>query len=125
MNVTAWCLGSDEMNSNSVTAEVYLAQGKVLLDCGAADTVGSVEAIEAVIDKSQEAFGADHDWVSVDTNDRSVYNFGDAKRKQALFKVRVKVQPGGHVAHLHVHAKENGRRACTVVCQVTQCTWEQ
>ena len=42
----------------------------------------------------------------LDTNDRPVYNIGDAKRKRALSKVNVKVQPGGHVAHIHVHAQE-------------------
>ena len=78
----------------------------MLLDCAATDTVGSVDAIHAIFDKSQEAFGTDHDWVSVDTNDRPVYKFGDAKRKQALSEVRVRVQPRGHVAHLHVHAHE-------------------
>ena len=71
MNCTAWCLGSDEMHNK--TAEAFGCEnrerGKVLLDCGATDTVGSVEAI---IDKSQEAFEADPDWVSVDTNDRPV-----------------------------------------------------
>ena len=63
------------MNSTSVTAEVFscenLARGRVLLDCGATDTVGSVEAIEAIVDKSQEALGTDHGWVSVDTIDRA------------------------------------------------------
>ena len=44
--------------------------------------------------------------MSLDTNDRPVYKFDDAKRKQALAKVRVEVQPGGHVAHLHVLAEE-------------------
>ena len=101
MNFTAWCLGSDDMHSTA--AEAFgcenLARGRVLLDRGATDLVGSVEATEAIIDKSQEAFGADHDWVSVDTNDRPVYKFGDAERKQAVSKVRAKVQPGGHVAH--------------------------
>ena len=109
MNFTGWCLGSDELNRNSITAEAFgcgnLAHGGVWLDCGATDTVGSVEAIDAIIDKSQEAFGADHDWVSVNTND-PVNKFIDAKREQALSKVRVKVQPGGHVANLHVHAQE-------------------
>ena len=33
--------------------------------------------------------------LSVDTNDRPVYKFGDAKRKQALSMVNVEVQPGG------------------------------
>ena len=51
-----------------------------------------METIEAIIDKSQEAFGADHDLVSVDTNDRPVYKFGDANRKQVLSWVEVKVQ---------------------------------
>ena len=53
MNFTAWCLGSDEMNSTSVTevsSRETLARGRVLLDCGATDTVGSVEAIDSVID---------------------------------------------------------------------------
>ena len=99
-----------KLNSNSFTAEAYgcenLARGRVLLDCGATDTVGGVEAIEAILDKSPEAFEADHDWVSVDTKDQPVYKIGDAKREQALSKVRVKVQPGGHVAHLHAHAQE-------------------
>ena len=108
MNFAAWCLGSDEMHST--TAEAFgcenLARDRVLLDCGATDTVVSVEAIEAIIVKSQDAFGADHDWVLVDTNHGPVYKFGDAKRKQALPEVRAKVQPGGHVAHLHVHAQE-------------------
>ena len=75
LNFTAWCLGSDETNSTSVEAFSCenLARGRVLIDCGATDTVGSVEAIEAIIDKSQEAFGNDHDWVSVDVNDRPIY----------------------------------------------------
>ena len=34
------------------------------------------------------------------------YKFGDANRKQALSKVKVKVSPGGHVGHLNVHAQE-------------------
>ena len=49
----------DEMNSKSVTAEVFscenLARGRVLLDCGATDTVGSVEAIEAIIDHKKHS----------------------------------------------------------------------
>ena len=91
------------MKENSVAAEVFccenLARGRVLHDCGATDTVGSVEANEAIVDKSQEAFGTDHDWVSVDSNDRPLYKFGDARRKPALSKIKVTVQTGGHVAH--------------------------
>ena len=108
LNFTAWCLGSDETNSTSVEAFSCenLARGRVLIDCGATDTVGSVEAMEAIIDKSQEAFGNDDDWVSVDVYDRPVNKIGDAHRKQALSKVKVKVSPGGHVGHLNVHAQE-------------------
>ena len=75
----------------------------MLLDCGATDTVGSMEAI---IDKSQEAFEADPVWASVDTKDWLVYKFGDDKRKQAMSKIRVKVQPGGHAAPPFVNAQE-------------------
>ena len=110
-NFTAWCLGSDEMIGNSVSRPRFfscenLACGRVLLVCGATAQSGAWKRIEAFVDKSQEAFGTGHDWVSVDTNDRPVCKFGDAKRKEALSKVKVEVQPGGHVAHLHVHAQD-------------------
>ena len=118
MNFTAWWLGSDEMNTTGVTSEVFifenLARGRVLLDWRGSDR-------GAVINKAQEAFGTDHDWVSVDTNDRPVYKFGDAKRKQALSKVKVKVQPGGHVAHLHVHAQETEGVPVLLLAKVTHC----
>ena len=75
-----------------------------------------MEAIEAMIDNSQEAFGDDHDWVSVDINDRPVYKFGDAKRKQALSKVKVKVKPAGHIAHLKCACPRNRRSTRTAIC---------
>ena len=47
LNFTAWCMGSDETQNG--TAEAFGCKnqdrGKVLLDCRATDTVGSVEAI--------------------------------------------------------------------------------
>ena len=50
MKSAVWCLGSDEMRR--ATAEAFgcecLARGR-----GATDTVGSVEAIQAILDKSQ------------------------------------------------------------------------
>ena len=68
MNFTAWCVGSDEMNKT--TSEAFgcenLARGR-LLNCGATDTVGSVEAIEAILDKAQEAFGTDSGWAGDST----------------------------------------------------------
>ena len=105
----------------STTAEAFscdsLASGQVLLDCGATDVVGSVEAIEAISDKAQEAFGADADWVSVDTIDRPVYKYGDGKRKQALSKVRLIGYPGRqHVAHLQVHDQEKEGVPVLFVC---------
>ena len=128
MNFTAWCVGSDESNSNSIAAEAFgcenLARGRVLLGCEATDTGGSVKTFEAIIDKSQEAFGADHDWVSVDTNDRPGCKFGDAKRKQALPKVRMKVQPGGHVAFFLCMPRE--RKECLYCCRPSHSLhWEQ
>ena len=69
-----------------------LARGKVLLDCGATDTVGSVETVEAIIDKAQELFGEDPDWVTVDTNDRLLCKSIVSRRgNKALSKVRVEV----------------------------------
>ena len=91
----------------TVTAEAFgcesPAHGRVLLASGVTDTVGSVKRWRRLLTNHKKPSEQNHDWVS---NDRLVYKFGDAMRKQALFKVRVKVQPGGHVARLHVYAQE-------------------
>ena len=101
--ISSVVFGADEMRR--ATAESFgcdcLARGR-----GSTDTVGSVEAIQAILDKSRKTLGADHDWVSVDTNDRLVYMFDNARRIQALSKVRMKAQPDGNVTHLHVHDLE-------------------
>ena len=88
MNFTSWCLGSGEMNNTAAKAFgcENLARGRVLLVCGATDTIGRVEAIEAILDEAQGVFGTDPDGASVETNDRPVYTFRDARRKQALSK---------------------------------------
>ena len=120
MNFTAWCWGSDVMNSTSAAAFgcENLARDRELLDGGATDTVGSVDAIEAIIDKSQEAFGTDHDWVSVDTKCRPVYKFGDAKRKQALSKGQSESATCKTRGTFTCACSGNGRCACTVACQL-------
>ena len=56
-----------------------LAHGAVVLDCGATDTVATVEVVEAITGEGQEIFGADPDLETVDTNDRFVNNQEDTK----------------------------------------------
>ena len=91
------------MNCNSLTAEVFscenLARSRVMLDLWSDRHSRKRGSDRGCCRQSHEAFGADHACLSVDTNDRPVYKFGDAKRKQALSMVNVEVQPGGHVAH--------------------------
>ena len=50
-----------------------LSRGKVLFDRGATNAVGSVEAVEAIIDTAQECFGLDPEVVTVDINERHEY----------------------------------------------------
>ena len=45
-----------------------------------------MEAVEAIKNKAQERYGPNPEVVAVDTNDRPVYKYGDARRMQALSK---------------------------------------
>ena len=84
-----------------------IAAGKALLDCGASDSLGGVEAIEAAIDRSHKMYGEDEECVSVDTTDRPTYKFGNANKQQVLSKVTVRVKPGGEKpGDLNVHAHD-------------------
>ena len=108
----AWCLGNrtapDDAGADEESFNLEkIEAGKALLDCGATDTIGSVEAVEAIIDRAQRMFGNDEECVSVDTQDRPVYKFGDAKKQKVLSKVTVRVKPGGEKSgNLQVHAHE-------------------
>ena len=86
-----------------------LARGKVLLDCGATDSVGNVEALDTTINRAQQIFGTDPDWVSLDTSDWHVHKYGDVQWTQAVPKARVEVQPERQVAHIYVHGQETER----------------
>ena len=79
MHFTAWCLGSDELNSHSFTAgRLVVRIWRVAEYCL---IVKRPETMEANIE-----FRADHDWVFLVINNRPVYKFGDAKRKTSAVK---------------------------------------
>ena len=63
-------LGSDEMNSTTDVAfgSGNRTRGRVLLGCDCDRHCQSVEAIGAILDKAQEAFGTEPYWVSVDVD---------------------------------------------------------
>ena len=95
----AWCLGTRTAPDVAVTdGETFnlekIEAGKVLLDCGASDTIGSVEAIEAIIDRAQQMYGDDEERADGDTRDRPTYDPGDAKEQPVLSKVAVRAKQG-------------------------------
>ena len=100
MQFGATCLGNQnakkggDVDAEALNLEKIVA-GKALLDCGASDSLGGVEAIEAAIDRSHKMYGEDEECVSVDTTDRPTYKFGNANKQHVLSKVTVRVKPGG------------------------------
>ena len=88
------------------TPEV-VSQGKAVLDGGATRTIGSVVALEAVLNKNQECRGSSG-LQSVDLEDRPVFGFGNSSKDRCLSTASLSVAADGKAGSLKVHALDRG-----------------
>ena len=88
------------------TMEV-VAQGKAVLDGGATRTLGSVRALERVMELNQAKHGEDR-LASLDLSDRPVFGFGNSTTNQCVSTALMRIQADGRDGQLQVHALDNG-----------------
>ena len=78
-----------------------------VIDCGATASLGSVDALEAIINANIANEGAGK--IEVDVTRRPVFRFGNGERKQCLSTARLQVAAGKlpGVMDIHVHDTPN------------------
>ena len=90
-----------------ITTQQAVAQGKAVIDGGATRTLGSVLALEKVIQVNENAKG--HSGIeSVDTGDRPVFGFGNSSKNQCLSTARLSIQADQKAGCLKVHTLDHG-----------------
>eukprot|EP00969_Alexandrium_andersonii_P137466 6080174-Alexandrium_andersonii.AAC.1 len=55
-------------------------KGKVILDCGATESIGGLNAVEGLMEKLK-SLGRE---INVDLSDRPTYGFGNGEQKSAM-----------------------------------------
>ena len=88
------------------TAQV-VEQGKAVLDGGATRTLGSVHALEKIMELNQARNGTTG-LASLNLEDRPTFGFGNSTTNQCVSTAAMKIQADGRGGHLHVHALDNG-----------------
>ena len=76
--------------------------GKAIIDCGATKSLGSVYALEKVMQLSSN--GIDR----VDTQDRPVFGFGNSSEDRCVSTLHLNLLAGGRQGQLKVHALDKG-----------------
>ena len=95
--------------ASGLTSEQAMLQGKVILDGGATRTLGSVKALEQVMDLNQKSRG-DSGIKCVDSEQRPILGFGNSSVDRCLSTAWLKVLANGREGELKVHTLDRGAR---------------
>ena len=78
-----------------------IAAGKGVIDCGATSTLGSVTALESIMNNNQNLKGSDR--VSVDTSNCPTFRFGNNGTTSCLSTVNLGVDMGDKTGKMEIH----------------------
>ncbi|CAE7036286.1 RE1, partial [Symbiodinium sp. CCMP2456] len=87
---------------NAPTTQEAILQGKCVVDSGATKSLGSVKALEQVMNRA--AGVVNH----IDLQDRPVFGFGNSSEDACISTVHLNVSAGGKPGTLKVHALDTG-----------------
>ncbi|CAE7192708.1 unnamed protein product, partial [Symbiodinium necroappetens] len=91
-----------------IPTSMAMQQGKCVVDSGATKSIGSVTALEQLMQQNlQQAgkTGVEH----VDVSDRPTFNFGNSSEDQCSSTVEMQLKAGGQDGRLRVHALNVGQ----------------
>ena len=93
---------ADEGKTSSLTHNIM--QGKGIIDRRATSTLGSVDAIESLMQLNRQNHGRDR--VVVDPRQRPTFKFGNNGTRDCISSVDLGVDLGGKVGKLKVHVHD-------------------
>ena len=88
--------------ARKVTTQEAMASGKAVIDCGATKSLGSVRALENLMQLSS------HGVCQVDTQDRPVFGFGNSSEDRCVSTLHLKIQAGEKPGVMKIHALDRG-----------------
>ena len=100
-------LDSAHVASGGLTTQEAVSKGMAILDGGATRTLGSVSAVEKLMELNQTKTG--HDGVTrIDHTLRPTFGFGNSSSDKCMSTAWLSVQAGGRGGELKVHTLDRG-----------------
>ena len=99
MGEEAWAA---HRGQDRVTTSEAVATGKAVIDCGATKSIGSVQALERLMQLSQ------HGVSQVETADRPVFGFGNSSEDRCISTLHVKIRAAEKPGVMKIHALDQG-----------------
>ena len=96
-----------EMALSALSTQEAVKKGYGVLDGGATRTLGSVRAIQSVLDINQSLHGSTR-LKTVNTDQRPVFSFGNSSEAKCASTVALGIEAGKKAGHLVVHALDEG-----------------
>lgn len=84
-----------------------MRQGYGVIDGGATKTLGSIEAIQTILDLNEKKHGCSR-LAEVDTNNRPTFGFGNSSQDTCVSTASLEVSAGNRPGTLQVHALDKG-----------------
>eukprot|EP00435_Cladocopium_sp_Y103_P012048 s4332_g3.t1 len=114
MHISANYLTAEEeafgiQDGNLITTKDAVFQGKAVVDGGATKTLGSVVALERVMQLNNEKKG-NPGLHALDLLDRPVFGFGNSSKDQCVSTASLNIEANGQPGQVRVHALDRGER---------------
>ena len=93
--------------SGTMTTKDAVREGYGVIDGGATKTLGSIEAIQAVLDLNEKKHGTSR-LNHVDTNNKPTFGFGNSSQDTCVSTASLEVSAGERPGVLQIHALDRG-----------------
>ncbi|CAE7233778.1 RE1 [Symbiodinium sp. KB8] len=91
-----------------ITTQEAVKRGMCVIDGGATQTIGSVAALEAVLEQNRMLHGSSR-LRNLDTSNPPVFSFGNSTENKCLSTAKLEVSANGQRGEIKVHALDQGQ----------------
>ncbi|CAE7327782.1 unnamed protein product, partial [Symbiodinium microadriaticum] len=95
-------------SSEALTTHEAVKRGMCVIDGGATQTIGSIEALEAVLEQNRRRHGASR-LRGINSDDPPVFSFGNSTENRCCSTARLGVCADGKPGELQVHTLDQGQ----------------
>ncbi|CAE7233664.1 RE1 [Symbiodinium sp. CCMP2592] len=93
--------------ATGITTREAVQQGKAVMDCGATRSIGSVLALEKLMEMNIAQHGEPR-VIEVDRSDRPIFGFGNSSTDRCASTVKMGIQAGNRQGVFRIHALNKG-----------------